>query len=350
MADRYKVTLTSVDGGGSFVLAVGTIFPVGAGPIPNENGVVERTHEDYVMEGIFKESGPVTNFNKFYSLVDFCKDAGRVTVQIDFGATPLRTIAAHSRGPFARCSLTQRQGSLATHSQFRLEIFDNGGKDEETEDGKKVSNRQRARTDNIFDERWQGTIWTVHAEGDDAEEYVRGLEPPSDNGKLVKSFVQQVDANAFEATYQIDAVQKVGSYISWVRSITITEGGSPILEIPILEQDPILREGQKRAITLIDESTIQTYTDWIPNAPFPDRVAVFGRDPIRSRFPSGWEVVDGIKGIWQRKFKDFFVLDLSFTSILNAILENTKTPETPDLALPKNGPGWETIEKNEAVP
>ena len=94
----------------------------------DESGKQLRVTTLYSMEGRFENATEILNFNAFQDLLDFAKHAKKVTVQFTFGGSVLLTLATNKHGPRSRSvSLVQRPGSLATHAQFRRDLFSHSG-------------------------------------------------------------------------------------------------------------------------------------------------------------------------------------------------------------------------------
>ena len=328
MASNYQVVAASADGGGTITFPIGTIFPCNADPEYDDKGKVKREREFYFLEGFFQEGGATddliakNNFDKFFELFDFTNQAGRCTITIKFGGAIFRSIPVHARGPRLRnCRLLPQGGSVATHAHFSIEIEEM--RDPDTAEIDEASSLKREKTEIDYNERRQETVYTVMAEGKDAEKLVMKFKPSSAAGPVEQTRNQKVDELTWIAAWKIETPHRVGQYLRWEREIEVVEGGVPLEEIPVFgipqigggvvagqKVGPVIRRGLQRAAVVTDTSRFTTLGQWRSNLPtVPFLYPVDRRDPLRSSRRKPDTLVDPIKDWWTRTIKDVYIME-----------------------------------------
>jgi len=348
----YSVTLNST-GAGSRTLPVGTIFPPTRIVDYDETGKQTKVITTYSFRGRFQLLTETANFNAFQDLLDFAKNSKKVSVVFAFGGSTLLTLPLNARGPRIRnCGLVQRAGSLATHAEFQIDIEDIL---DPTIDGQSAGNLQRAKTANKYDERLFQTIYRAAATGEDALVLVMAMKPSDNGGPIQESVVVGVDGLSAEATWTIDTPDAVGSYLTWERTIKITEGGSPINEVRtigravggnVLSSGPVLRRMPDAAATVTDTSRITTLGKWKGNVPdITFLLPAEFRDPTRSRGFDEFQIIDRVRDIWSVESIDFYVVNEPAKVLAaSSAIKSGLPPPKAVITAPTDADGWSDTE------
>ncbi len=342
----YEVTATSADGGGSFTFPVGTIFPPRLAVTYNEEtGRREKLMRVIRLEGIFQGGTREQNFDRYFELDEYVAGAGRVALEIAFNGATEREFEVTERGPrLNNCQLVQRGGSLSTHAHFQVDV--EIPEDVEDDD---LSRTTRQKTQERYDGRLIATQWSVTVTGKKAKDRVYKFKPKDDAGPLEEVAVQQVDARTWQATWRIATPHKVGEYVLWRREIAVVEGGSPLDETRILGspwnadfKGPILRRMPRAAWQVQDTNRFITLKRWLKKVPkLKPLFSKSFRDPTRSNAVSPWLPSDEVRGMLQREFKDFFLVNDD--GLVQKAIEAVKVPDVAQIKEPKDPKNWEKL-------